>query len=732
MKRWWLEITLKSDLCAATGDSEQAVTNMKTALEHGLPIIPAKRLKGCLLNEGKEIVSNGFAAQSELADLFGRPGASHPARLQIGDAHIYRIPGFMLGKERADGDVVLENYEKELRELIRHPGLGEDLAERLLTRLRTRTAIDKKLKTAQKTTLRTMQVVPRGIVFRSLLELSDAQDQAEPQLLKWCVKALRHVGLGITRGYGEVSCTLTEYVPHEQDAAKDSEIPPVFPGENAMEYEIELQNPVLFSGSRGLYEDCCDYIPGSAIMGALAAMYIADHGLGADAHRDEVFSRIFLRDGVCFGNGFLKAAAGGRDRTFYPAPAFLALEKRGEGRLINRLNGDDEKKRRKELSGQTAFDWEDGKVYLADVEKEVRLHHQRPKDRGIGHAVNDLIQAGAVDMGQFFSYMCISGGQRFSGVIRGNAGDLQALAACLEKRSWTLRLGRSRTAEYGNARIRLFPAESGQQEARSGQWALWLLSPMVFVGESGQEEASEQDEYNVCSDKSGQGRTLEETHLKKQLENRLGCPVEIKDAILKYTRIGGYNGKWNLPLPQYTALAPGSVICIEVEQKLCAAQLESEFWGDMTGRGNGQVKALSWDDVTNSMKNCQKAAADGTSAVEKGDPAAPGILVLELEAYQEREKEQEAQRREAMNTPASLPSAVTIEQLIALMEEHEDYSYTELKEQIDHIRDEQKKNRAQEFLRPCEGKTHEFIYFYLLNSKWSARREAAGNGKQGK
>ncbi|EEG55425.1 RAMP superfamily CRISPR-associated protein, partial [Enterocloster asparagiformis] len=208
MKRWWLEITLKSDLCAATGDSEQAVTNMKTALEHGLPIIPAKRLKGCLLNEGKEIVSNGFAAPTELADLFGRPGASHPARLHIGDAHIYRIPGFLLGKEHADGDVVLENYEKELRELIRHPKLSEDLAERLLTRLRTRTAIDKELKNAQKTTLRTMQVVPRGIVFRSLLELSDAQGQTPPQLLKWCVKALRHVGLGITRGYGEVSCTL--------------------------------------------------------------------------------------------------------------------------------------------------------------------------------------------------------------------------------------------------------------------------------------------------------------------------------------------------------------------------------------------------------------------------------------------------------------------------------------------------------------------------------------------
>ena len=522
------------------------------------------------------------------------------------------------------------------------------------------------------------------------------------------------MGLGITRGYGEVSCTLTEYVPHEQDAAKSSGIPKDFPGENAMEYEIELQNPVLFSGSRGLYEDCCDYIPGSAIMGALAAMYIADHGLGADAHQDEAFSKIFLRDGVCFGNGFLKAAAGGQDRTFYPAPAFLALEKRGEGRLINRLDTDGENERRKEITGQVAFDWRDDTVYLADVDKEVRLHHERPKDRGIGHAVNDRLQAGAVDMGQFFSYMCISGGQRFSGVIRGNAGDLRELAACLEKRDWNLRLGRSRTAEYGNARIRLFPARGGQQEAISDRWVLWLLSPMVFAGEGCPGEAPEQE------------------HLERQIRKRLGCSVEIRDTILKYTRIGGYNGIWNLPLPQYTALAPGSVICIKTGEKLCASQLEAEFWGDMAGRGCGQVKALPWEEIPESMKNYHKIAVDSREAVEKDEPAAQGILVSELEAYREQENQREAQRREAMSIQASLPSAVTIEQLIALMEEHEEYSYTELKREIDMIRDEQKKLKTQEFLKPCEGKMHEFIYFYLLNSKWSARGEAVGNGKQRK
>ena len=32
MKRWWLEITLKSDMCAASGDSENGLLDIKTAL----------------------------------------------------------------------------------------------------------------------------------------------------------------------------------------------------------------------------------------------------------------------------------------------------------------------------------------------------------------------------------------------------------------------------------------------------------------------------------------------------------------------------------------------------------------------------------------------------------------------------------------------------------------------------------------------------------------------------
>ena len=38
MKKWNLFITLKSDLCVATGAGEAGLTNIKTALEHAVHI----------------------------------------------------------------------------------------------------------------------------------------------------------------------------------------------------------------------------------------------------------------------------------------------------------------------------------------------------------------------------------------------------------------------------------------------------------------------------------------------------------------------------------------------------------------------------------------------------------------------------------------------------------------------------------------------------------------------
>ncbi|MCD8170562.1 MAG: RAMP superfamily CRISPR-associated protein [Clostridiales bacterium] len=307
MKRRWLEITLKSDMCAASGDSENGLLDIKTALEYGVPLIPGKRIKGSLLNEGKEMAENGFINPGILGRLFGQNGSACPGNLLVKDAHVYRIPRSVFGLSEEQKDVVVEDYHEVLRELRNCPSLKEIQIEEILTRERTRTAIDREKGTAQDRTLRTMQVIPRGMVFRSLLELRYPEEAGELEALEYCVKALRHMGLGITRGFGEIACTLKEdnqgediskYVPVTFTDFDDRMV--------ELQYEIQLNAPVLFAGDAGLYEDCSNQIPGASIMGALAAMFIEDHDLGNRAHEDEVFRRIFLRDGVQIGYGFLK------------------------------------------------------------------------------------------------------------------------------------------------------------------------------------------------------------------------------------------------------------------------------------------------------------------------------------------------------------------------------------------------------------------------------------------
>lgn len=217
MKRWWLEITLKSDMCAASGDSENGLLDIKTALQYGVPLIPGKRIKGSLLNEGKEMAENGFINPGILERLFGRSGSACPGNLLVRDAHIYRIPRSIFGFSEGQKDVVVDDYHEVLRELRNCPSLKEIQIEEILTRERTRTAIDRERGTAQNQMLRTMQIIPRGIVFRSLLEMRYPEVAGERETLEYCVKALRHMGLGITRGFGEIACTLKDT---EEDISK--------------------------------------------------------------------------------------------------------------------------------------------------------------------------------------------------------------------------------------------------------------------------------------------------------------------------------------------------------------------------------------------------------------------------------------------------------------------------------------------------------------------------------
>lgn len=701
MRRWWLEIALKSDMCAATGESEKGLVDIKTAAEYGIPIIPGKRIKGCLLNEGKEMVSNGYIEKRALDCLFGCAGMAYPGSLIVKDAHLYKIPGEIFGCSEIEPDVIVEDYDKTFAERRGNSRLKTKQVETILTRERTRTAIDRELGIPLDQTLRTMQVVPRGVVFRSLLELRYPEQENELKLLEYCVKALRHIGLGVTRGFGEVVCTLTEAegIPEGSPISEGKDLCLQSGYQTELQYEIELKAPVLFAGENGLSGECSERVPGASIMGALATMMIEDRNLGDHAHEDEIFSRIFLRDGVQFGDGFLKK----RDHVFYPCPANLAKKKDAQpesrGQVINLFVKENEHVRRKNINSQVCF----GKnnVFIAETEKEFHMHHARPADRGIGHALNDRFESGAADMGQLFQYTALSKGQQFRGTIKGASEDLSLLMDCLEKRKFRFYLGRSRTAEYGEVEMKCWTEQSARGELRSKTWLLWLLSPLAavdwFSGSIGP-----RPEY-----------------LKAQMQKELGCQVEIKGCMLKYTRVGGYNSKWRLPMPQYGAMGPGSVLIVKAERELYADELETVRWGAATGRGYGQVKVLPESMITDCMEKDLLVEAEEEKNIETGENG----LIQALSDCQAKKEQINREASEAFGRCSELPNMTLIAKLIRLVECGEVRSYSEIDDIMKQISDKEKREAVRAFMKPCENLSIEAIKIYLDNCKWKVRKE---------
>lgn len=67
-----IRITLKSDLCAGSGEAVWATVNRDLCIrDSGFPYIPARRLKGCLLDAARWLESYGEADSSVIETLFG-------------------------------------------------------------------------------------------------------------------------------------------------------------------------------------------------------------------------------------------------------------------------------------------------------------------------------------------------------------------------------------------------------------------------------------------------------------------------------------------------------------------------------------------------------------------------------------------------------------------------------------------------------------------------------------
>lgn len=719
MRTGWLDIELRSDLAAGSGEGIPGLTDTDIAHDHGLPVIPAKRIKGCLLDAGKELCDWGLTTPEMLEALFGSVGSAESSALHLSDARLYRLPG--VAEPVDDYDTLMGQLKQK-----NAPSPREVLPE--LTVLRTRTAIDGETGSAARHTLRTIRVVERGMVLRCRVELRGQEASSELEnLLEQCVRATRHIGLGRTRGLGEVRCGLTGMQTAGTPgvfyaASPEKEDEPV-----VVSCRFRLDTPVMLAGRGGLYSSCEDGIPGSAVLGALAGMYITDHALGGKAHEDETFSRIFLRGGVSFGYAFPEADG----RVFLPCPASWQQVKNGQDvydlagsrppegvrlRSIGRL-----------VHPGTGPDGAEQTLLLYEPEKEVRMHHARPVNRGFGHAfgpddlslaVIDGLPEAPADRGQFFQYVSLKAGQTFAGTLRGRRGDIRTLLISLARRENRLRLGRSRTAEYGS--VTFIPGEEQAERVSRPpvrEFTVQLLTPLLLGDASGRPDPDPEA-------------------LIRQLNDVLDCGAELKQAWLRFTELSGYNAAWRMPRPRKPALDAGSALQIRTSRPVSPAAVEGRLWGLQTGEGCGQVLVILPAAAPEGPRFRSREAdpAQETPAATSGTHAVLEWIAARMEG-RERRRQAEAEAIAAAEKTAAdrraLPGSAKIHQLLALVrravEQNPGISSEELENKlhgdIKHIASDEIRKKCQTLFGYCSGRPAAFWLAYFEHLKLKARNE---------
>lgn len=203
MKRYLLKLELSSPALVGSGEGFGAIIDTDIVFDDtGIPFVPAKRIKGCLLDSAKEVQKmfecSGISKSLIQADkTFGKPGDKKPASVYF-------------------SNLFIENY-KENREWLKYFSDSEKYndivsGERILetfTEIRHQTAISPETGAAKKGSLRAIRVIRKGQIFYGELDIENEDNDILETLYLACLN-FRSMGTKRNRGFGQVHCVLLD------------------------------------------------------------------------------------------------------------------------------------------------------------------------------------------------------------------------------------------------------------------------------------------------------------------------------------------------------------------------------------------------------------------------------------------------------------------------------------------------------------------------------------------
>ncbi len=301
----------------------------------------------------------------------------------------------------------------------------------------------------------------------------------------------------------------------------------------AIAYRLRLLEPVLVSQAESGEENSAiglSFIPGSAIRGALAARYLQAFEI-TDPAADGLFRHLFLDGSVCFLNAY-PWREGARS---LPRPLSWMAEKdkadEKEGTAYDwAIDPESELERPKAVDGQFCV-LVDDTAYMTSPSRQVNVHI----------SLQDVDRRG--DENTVYRYDALAAGEILAGAVVSNDGDLLELVKTLLDTD-EIAVGAAHRAGYGRVRIEdMNLSQNGWNEytlgdgSDTGEIVVTLLSDAIVRGNDGQ----------VNGDISAALAAI----------LRLPYPKPAR-CYQSLHLVGGYNRKWNLPLPQTWAIQAGS------------------------------------------------------------------------------------------------------------------------------------------------------------------------------
>lgn len=499
-----LIITLKSDLCAADGDGcAAAIDTDVCADKNGFPIIPARRLKGCL----KEAAGVIGVSKEQISDIFGESGSAYGCPLHISDA-------------------VLSNVE-ELAENAKKEGASPARITDLYTTVRASTAIDEKTGSALDQSLRFARVVkhydPLGgeeLEFRAVVNIPE---KYEAQFSRIC-RALRNIGYKRLRGFGAVRCRL------EPKKNKVVEIPTYSfspDKEYVISYTVKLTDDVMISGATS--DESVDFIPGTSVLGFFANEYLKSHSADVD------FENIFLKNGASFSNLYISDSSGVQN---IPAPAILGKIK-GISHVVNLIE-EDKKDGEKPIMKPLKSGYIDKSLNVRSPLTETVYHISKDENSGL------------------YMQTAIRKGQYFSGTISGSGKFLAPVYEIMK--GGVIRVGRSKTAQYSACAI---VPEAFYVDPQSTD-TISIKKSEVFIAALTSDMLISDGMGGYASDMGTLTDLLAESF--KFDCKTVDEDLRVKRSALKYRNIHGYNTQWNLKKPHIRAIAAGSAVTFTADK----------------------------------------------------------------------------------------------------------------------------------------------------------------------